>query len=255
VDGICAGYFPTWRLATPGSMVSDQAIKGTEMLQEYDLKHLPQDCTPVFEIIYPENQIVVDYHGKSFLALLAIFEHNGEEWHPRRVDQIAEMCGFRRPKRYDISPQSGDIPFEDNEEGYVFRFGNGQRVKCKSPRYMQLHRLLDNCSPKGVIDLIRGREYGTTINMLPKELVLRFDDIRAHVQGMHSGILTEASEGYRELTATVGIGSARKTQAAWIIENVRKELTGLVFGLLDGKDIDDNIWRMVLENVREEVAT
>lgn len=263
--------YPTWRLATPGSMSSDQAIEGTRMLNEwaetepneygmrplkcrYKLEHLPTDCTPVFEIVYPDNQIVVNYHGETFLALLAIFEHNGIEWHPRRVDQIAELCGFRRPKRYDIDLESGDIPFEENTEGYVARFGDGTRVKVKSPTYLRLHRLLDNLSPKGVIDLIRGREYGVTVKQLPKELVLRFDDVRAHVQGLHSQILTDAGERYRNLLEAVGDNASRKTQAAWVMGNVPNDLTGLIFGLLDDKDIHDNIWKMVVTKVKETNA-
>jgi RNA ligase len=109
INTVLGDPIPMWRLATPGSMESDQAIEGTRILNEwvdsetgkrptttsagwsvpkYDLQYLPTDCTPVFEIIYPENRIVVDYAGETFLSLLAIFEHNGVEWHPRRVDQI-----------------------------------------------------------------------------------------------------------------------------------------------------------------------
>lgn len=274
VDGV--GEVANWRLATPGSMESEQALYGTEMLNEwthdcpglafaetgeavmykrYKLEHLPLDCTPVFEIIYPENQIVVNYGDTRELVLLAIFEHNGTEWHPKRVDQIAELCGFRRPRRYDISADSlkrNSVPFEDNEEGYVCRFGDGTRVKIKSPRYLQLHRLLDNLSPKGVIELIRGREYGVTIQGLPNELVLRFDDIRAHVQGIHNEIHTEAAGHYACMMSELGENRPRKAYALWVQGNVPNALTGLVFSLLDGKEIDDNIWRMVLERVKEE---
>jgi RNA ligase len=252
---IYKGGVAQWRLATPGSMESDQAAEGTRMLRDYKLEHLPTDCTPVFEIIYPDNQIVVNYGGKTFLTLLAIFEHSGNEWHPRRVDQIAELCGFRRPKRYDIDLKSGDIPFEENAEGYVARFGDGTRVKVKSPVYLRLHRLLDNLSPKGVIDLIRGREYGTTVSQLPQELVLRFDDVRAHVQGLHNEILTTAGEQYRGLLEAVGGDAPRKDQAMWVTENVPREFTGLVFGMLDEKELDDGIWKMVLTKVRDAEKT
>ena len=271
------GSVPMWRLATPGSMESDQAIMGTRILNgsvpecegppthphsvaqetvsclpRYNLGHLPTDCTPVFEIIYPDNRIVVDYEGKTFLSLLAIFEHSGEEWHPRRVDQIAGLCGFHRPKRYKIDLQS-DIPFEDNTEGYVCRFGDGTRVKVKSPRYLQLHRLLDRCSAKGVIELMRGREYRVTLAMMPREMVLRFDDIRAHVQGIYNEINTEVCGHYRTMTDSLGPLAARKDCAVWIQTNVPKELTGFVFGMMDEKDIDDSLWRMVLEKVKADV--
>lgn len=269
LDGSCgAGYLDfknaesyrplheCWKLATPGSMESDQACEGTEILHngDYKLQYLPYDnCTPVFEIIYPENRIVVDYGGSRELVLLAIFEHNGQEWHPRRVDQIAELCGFRRPRRFDIDIK-GEIPFEDNSEGYVARFGNGFRVKIKSPTYLRIHRLLDHLSPKGVVELIRGKEYGVTLAQLPKEIAKDFDDVRAHVQGMFNTILTSAYENLTRLQDEVGANKPRKDYAEWIIANVTNAETGFVFALLDGKDIEDKVWKLVLERVRDEAG-
>jgi len=267
---VCHTEFPQWRLATPGSMESDQAIEGTKILHEtmmvgdetgadwpspkarYNLAALPQDCTPVFEIIYPENRIVVDYHGSRELVLLAIFEHNGVEWHPRRVDQIAEMCGFRRPRLYDFK-LDGDLPFEDNHEGFVVRFESGFRLKVKSPTYLRIHRLLNHLSPKGVIELVRGKEYGATVKQLPAAIAADFDDIRAYVQSLHDKLLTDSYERMRTLLGTPGVGDAsRKAQAQWIIDNVPNAETGFVFGLLDGKDIEDKIWTLVLHKVKDE---
>ena len=268
VDGSCGiGYLkgvqspldPTgilwnkWHLATPGSMESDQAIEGTRMLNagDYKLEHLPLDSTPVFEIIYPENRIVVDYDGKRELVLLAIFEHNGIEWHPCRVDQIASMCGFRRPQRYNIDLRS-EIPFEENSEGYVARFENGLRVKVKSPAYLRVHRLLNYLSPKGVIELMRGKEYGVTLRQLPKAIAADFDDVRAYVQGIYNGIYTRAHENLNRLREEHHALTHRRDLALWIQANVPNAESGFVFALLDHKDIEDKVWKLVLEQVREE---
>lgn len=258
LDGSCgAGYLDSdgcWALATPGSMESVQAKQGTLMLRTMYFKALqilPRDCTPVFEIIYPGNRIVVDYKGELKLVLLAIFEHNGEEWHPRRVDKIAENCGFDRPKVYNFDI-SGDIPFEENAEGYVVRFGNGLRVKIKSPTYLRIHRLLDYLSPKGVVELIRGKEYGATVEQLPDSIVRDFDDVRAHVQGMFYEINNSAKDHLASMEYYLGFNKNRKDQALWIQKNVPNELTGFVFGLLDNKDIEDGIWRLVIERVKQE---
>jgi RNA ligase len=255
--------YPIWHIATPGSMESDQAIEGTAILNQrisrtnlglspgmptYALEHLPLDCTPVFEIIYPENRVVVDYGTTRELVLLAIFEHNGEEWHPRRVDQIAELCGFRRPRRYDIDLR-GDIPFEENSEGYVARFGDGTRVKIKSPTYLRIHRLLNHLSPKGVVELIRGHEYGATVSQLPKEIAKDFDDIRAYVQSVYNEIYNHAHINHNAVMKQIGVNQPRKKYAEWIIDNVPNAETGFVFALLDGKDIEDKVWKLVLEKV------
>jgi RNA ligase len=272
VDGVTAGYMPSWRLATPGSMESEQAVEGTKILYstvdhtiirpyfleyppilkpKYRLEHLPIDCTPVFEIIYPANRIVVDYGEVRELVLLAIFEHNGIEWHPRRVDQIAERCGFRRPQRYNVDLQ-GEIPFDDNSEGYVARFENGLRVKIKSPGYLRIHRLLNSLSPKGVVELIRGKEYGSVLSQLPKEIAKDFDDVRAYVQGIYNRILTDAHEHHNSLLQNMGTDATRRQYALWIQANVPNAECGFVFALLDGKDIEYKIWKLVLEKVKEE---
>lgn len=253
VDGSCGiGYwtddYGEWRLATPGSLESDQAKQGSFMLTfHYDWSALPPNCTPVFEIVYPENRIVVDYKGETFLSLLAIFELNGEEWHPRRVDQIAEKCGFRRPKRYNIDLRS-EIPFEENHEGFVARFESGLRVKVKSPAYLRVHRLLNYMSPKGVIELIRGKEYGVTLLELPTGIQRDFDDIRAYVQTMHDKLRIQAED----IASRIPAVEDRKTKALWIQANTPNQLTGIVFGLMDGKSMNDKIWKIVLEKVKDE---
>lgn len=256
VDGSCGiGYFidRMWYLATPGSMESDQAKMGSHMLGNYCCSHLPTNCTPVFEIVYPENRIVVDYSGEMFLSLLAIFEHDGTEWHPSRVDQIAAKCGFKRPRRYSVSLR-GEIPFEENSEGYVARFSSGLRVKVKSPAYLRIHKLLNHMSPKGVIELIRGNEYRTTVKDLPPYLARDLDDIRAYVQGLHNRIKHEAEDCRNLMLEKLGMLCPRKEYALYIQANVPNELTGFVFALLDGKEIEDKIWRLVLEKVKDEKA-
>ena len=79
-----------------------------------------------------------------------------------------------------------------------------------------------------------------------------FDDIRAAVQQMHNDRLTYAGERLRALNEAVPESAGRKAQAAWIIENVRNDSTGLVFGLLDGKDIEEGIWKLVLESIKSD---
>lgn len=249
LDGSCGAMFrhPEHgvRLSTPGSMQSDQAIAGTNILHNcrwggdfiYDI---PDNCTPVFEIIYPENRIVVDYDKRVDLVLLAIFDFNGEEWHQDRVDAIAAKHGISRPKRYDLDLDN--IAFSDNEEGYVCLFGNGLRVKIKSPTYLRVHRLLNYLSPKGVIELIRGREYRTTLAQLPDSIQCDFDDIRAHVQTTFDEIRNQVEAFH----ASVPSGT-RKDQALWITSCVARDLQGLVFSKLDDKDITEGVWRLVLK--------
>lgn len=258
LDGSCAIFYKyngRWCAATPGSLESEQAQYAEKIAYNEQLKYidslncLPEEVTPIFEVIYPANKIVVSYGDEEFLCLLGIMEHSGKEWHQSRVDLFALENNIRRPKRYNIDLRS-DIPFNDNEEGYVFRFASGLRVKVKSPTYLRIHRLLNYMSPKGVIELIRGHEYGTTVKQLPQAIACDFDDIRAYVQSQYDCLKNKVQDYFGQLIAQKL--TVRKDIALWIQANVPNELTGLVFATLDGKSIEDQIWRLVAEKVKDE---
>ena len=66
--------------ASRGSFTSDQSKVGWEILKGMDYKNLKRGVTYLFEIIYPENRIVVDYGDTEKLVLLGAVETStGEE--------------------------------------------------------------------------------------------------------------------------------------------------------------------------------
>ena len=75
--GIMYEHEGEFKIATRGSFDSDQAIWATEFIQSK--KRHPKDTvgeyTLLFEIIYPDNRIVVDYGQREDLVLLAL-RHN-----------------------------------------------------------------------------------------------------------------------------------------------------------------------------------
>lgn len=54
-----------------------------------------------------------------------------------------------------------------------------------------------------------------------------------------------AAPGLHPAGVELGSEPSRKDQAIWISKTVIPEIRGLVFPLLDGKDISDAIWRML----------
>lgn len=73
--GIWFCYNKSWMMATRGSFISEQARVGQDMAYEYGLQ---TKCDPsktyCFEILYPQNKLVVDYKGRRELVLLAIID-------------------------------------------------------------------------------------------------------------------------------------------------------------------------------------
>ena len=112
-------------------------------------------CTYVFEIIYPDNQIVVDYRGYEGLVLLSMFSNNGcYEFPPKVVDNEAATLGVRRPKTYDFEKVSEVVQaakhLPKDDEGFVVQFQSGTRVKIKGDEYCRIHKLLAHHSPIAV---------------------------------------------------------------------------------------------------------
>ena len=134
--------------------------------------------------------------------------------------------------------------FEENTEGYVVRYENGFRLKIKSPIYSQIHKLLGYLSPKGVIELLQGKEYGITIKQLPPAIAKSFDDIRGIVTGKYYEFTNEVER----LFTLVPEGS-KKDKALWVQANVPQFLQGQVFAKINGKDISYKMWDIVLENL------
>lgn len=85
-------------IATRGSFASEQALVATEMLhtQYADvISLLEKSKTYLFEIIYPENRIVLDYVNERKLVLLAIVDTE------IGVEIPLENIGFEMINRYD----------------------------------------------------------------------------------------------------------------------------------------------------------
>jgi RNA ligase len=138
-----------YRIATRGHFDSPQAEWATDFLNNYlDLAGLPQELTLLFEIIYPENRVVIDYGNREDLVLLAARNRFTGDYLPFFPDlyELAQRYGFTLPKVYsfnDISQileKTGQL--DANEEGYVVEFSDGSRFKFKGDRYLELQKLI-----------------------------------------------------------------------------------------------------------------
>ena len=140
------------QIATRGSFTSDQAVHATKLFQER-YSALPWEAdkyTYLFEVIYPENRIVVDYAGLDDLVLLAVIDtQTGQdvplpEWFPNRVTTYDGIT--------DLSALKGMA--KDNEEGFVVRFSSGLRIKVKFDEYVRLHRLITGVNARRIWELL-----------------------------------------------------------------------------------------------------
>lgn len=270
LDGSCGNAYMrdgSIYVATPGSMESEQAVFATSWLQEHllarkqyaDFARELEKCTPVFEILWPDNpgSNVVNYGEREELVLLAIRLHNGQEIMPHMVDAFAEKYGFSRPLEFDHDLTADiDQHIGENEEGYVIYFPMSQlRVKVKSDLYKMLHKMLDKLNPKGILELIEGREYRYLHNVLSecnKELAAQADDIAAALRRRFFELKYAAEDMYEQVICIEHRDkrTQRKKQAAYIQKESPSEVWGLVFAMLDNKFEDSLVWQAVKRGLK-----
>lgn len=143
--GILYWYEDTPYIATRGSFSSEQAIYATNVLlpQYIDyIKQFDKSNTYLFEIIYPDNQIVVDYGEQERLVLLACLSDEGE----LNIDNIDYPDKIEEVNYTLEEMLAMDV---ENQEGFVI-VQNGNRVKVKFDNYVRLHRILTGVT-KGTI--------------------------------------------------------------------------------------------------------
>jgi len=159
--GILFYYENEWIMATRGSFTSPQAIKGKEILNKHDISAWRKDNTYLFEIIYPENRIVVDYGQEEKLVLLGGFHtETGYEIPYSSLFFMAE-CGFelaRLWKTWDEDWKTLQKEISKQDEGYVVRFKNGFRMKIKGDEYVRLHKLLTNISSRDIWEHLKDKK-------------------------------------------------------------------------------------------------
>ncbi len=240
--GICFHYADEWHMATRGSFVSEQAIKGRELLEKYDYKNgMIPGYTYLFEIIYPENRIVIDYGDAEKLVVLGAY--NNETGNEVSVVEMTNE-GFEVVTRYNTFGEGFDElkrEISNSKEGYVIRFRNGMRMKIKGDEYVRLHRILTNFSTTDIWELLRTNgnmdefldrvpdEFDNWVRMTVLELKAHFENIK-----FRSSIDFEYYKGE---------SNGDKKQFALLIKD--NEYRSILFSMWDGKSYEDTIWKMI----------
>ena len=170
-------YYTEWIFASRGSFTSVQAIKGKNMLHNFDLSYFDKNLTYIFEIIYPENRIVVNYNDKESLIFLAAFDKTGKEYD---VIEYIMSLNIEVVKEYTKNdPFLLKAQDTDNKEGYVIKFDNGERIKIKFDNYIKLHKTISNLTIKNVFEWIKnGENIDNIIEKIPDEYHSWFNKIK-----------------------------------------------------------------------------
>jgi hypothetical protein len=238
-----------WHMATRGSFTSEQAIKGMEIVKRYNYDKI---CVPgytyLFEIIYPENRIVVDYGKEERLVLLGVMNRRGEEFpYEEMVDEGWDIVMKYKTWGEDWETLKKEI--SKNNEGYVIRFSGGMRMKIKGDEYVRLHRILTNFSTKDIWELLRNNEqlepflervpdeFDAWVKGVVRDLKYSFFQIDERAGKMHD-YFRYGKYNDSEVEPT-------KKEFAEYIKQFPTELASVMFKMWDKRPYDYIIWNMI----------
>lgn len=242
----------SYKIATRGSFDSPQAQWATEYLnRNHYLKDLPSNLTLLFEIIYPDNQVVVNYNGEEALYLLAARNRfMGDYIGSNYVDFFAANYGFNRPTKYnffnieDIKLLLPDL--SSGKEGFVVLFSDGQRFKFKGARYLELHRLISSLSFKNTIPLVKNNTHRVVRDQIPDEFLAEYDNWVNEIINTVSLIKTTSVICFNDAPK-----QSRKEFALYVMDKC-KSVAPVLFAMLDGKS-DDEIESIIYKLAFREV--
>lgn len=241
-----------YAIATRGSFHSEQAAWATEFYQSYieDLAFMNvktefffdplPNKTYLFEIVYPENRIVVDYGEYKGLVLIDVIdnetgysdlqEFDDCAW-PDKVTRVS-MGGF----------DSGDVvDIADGNEGFVYLWPErNYRTKMKSAQYVELHKLISHLSEKSVWEaLMAGKTLDQIKAGLPDEFYGFIDKVYTEISDNALSIVFEVQEAFASVRNKIDKQLARheipRKEFALAIKD--HPLKKYLFLALDGKPI------------------
>ena len=222
-------------VATRGSFVSEQAIVATELLNTKYADSIPlldKTKTYLFEIIYPENRIVLDYGTERKLVLLAIIDiQTGDEF-------PLEDIGFEIVKKYDGLNDLQQLKAleEDNREGFVVKFKSGYRLKVKFEEYQRIHKIVTQVSTLSIWEYIKeGQDLTPILEKVP-------DEFYEWVKATHAELLKNYAEIEAQAQKDFRVLENRKETALYFLTC---EYPAILFKMLDNQEYSSIIWKLL----------
>lgn len=233
-------------ISTRGSFISEQAVVANEILwKKYRGYSFDPGLTYLWEIVYPENKIVVDYKGLRDIVLLEVTRTSDGRSVGR--DEVAEIGGeIGCPVVESVEVKRDQLTSYrklnlSDSEGIVIKFKkNDERYKIKFEEYLRLHRLVTGVNTKTVWEFLSScksleellynvpDEFYTWVRSTAKDLREEYDrtDLKA-----------------REIFNQVGVKKDRRNYASEFSKY--KDYSPILFRMLDNKPYGDIIWRKV----------
>ncbi|MEO8535136.1 MAG: RNA ligase [Flavobacterium sp.] len=222
-------------IASRGSFASDQSDKANEMLHgkyKESWSLLDKNKTYLFEIIYPQNRIVLDYGVSEELVLLAVIDtQSGAEFSLQDI-------GFPIVEKYDGIKDIRTLSAlnTDNKEGFVIKYANNFRVKIKFEEYLRLHRIITQVSNLNIWEYLKtSQPMEEVLERVPDEFFDWVKQTKGDLENQYLIIENQCKADFKVL-------ESRKETALYFLTC---KYSGVLFAMLDNRDYSGNIWKMI----------
>jgi RNA ligase len=241
-------YDGGWVVASRGSFTSEQAVAASKIFFDKLEHNFSIGITYLFEFTANWNRIVVDYGDEDNLTLLGAIRTNDEtEATYEQLEMIAKGANCDVVKKYDgiqdYTTLKGII--KDDQEGFVVRFSNGDRIKIKGEEYLRLHKVMTNLSTTAVWEVLSN---GVNLDDLLKDVP---DEFYGKVKEYEKSLIVQFNrfeeEYQNHFDSIKGLG----TRKFFAQTALKFQHPSILFGMLDGKDTSPIIWKIIKPEFRK----
>lgn len=222
-------------IASRGSFSSDQSDKGNEMLHgkyKDSWPLLDKSKTYLFEIIYPENRIVLDYGKSEELVLLAIIDTQSGEEFP------LEDIGFPIVQKFDGVKDIKTLSAlnQNNKEGFVIKYANNFRVKIKFEEYIRLHRIITQISNLNIWEFLKdNKPFDEILEQVPDEFFNWVKQTKADLERDYKIIEDKCRTDFKILET--------RKETAFYFQTC--PYPKVLFSMLDEREYSEIIWKLI----------
>lgn len=257
LDGSLGISYPTpdgLQISTAGGFQSPQAAHATALYREkYEGNWKPRKgVTYLWEIIYPENRIVVNYDDEDDIHLLgAVNIRTGnsipiselKEWKWKKATEYSNMKSLE---------EVVGAPDRSNHEGYIVHFTEtNTRVKLKHEEYLRHHKYATGINSRRIWEMLRDDDdMGSWIQNAPEEFEGYISETKADIQGKFDNEVARIHSTYKTFSESLPEDISSKDYAQAVNSQVPHADKGLFFKLKSNGNLDNaqtlkNIWDRV----------
>lgn len=249
-----------WHGTTRGSLNSDIGVIGQQILDSYIHSGLVMhpDYTYLAELIYKENQIVVNYGDDRKLVLLGVRHRRAghvyqPDWIVDRFQGGLTIKPFEVARRWSFATKEEMTAWLNQTkgtefEGFVVHFSDGSIFKFKSEDYMRLHRIIAQFTFKRVLEAVQQHQEEEIRKALPEELIPEFDKFYWTIDDKVDDIVATVSAVVRKAPK-----QSRKEFALYLQQYYKGTIAlKYAFKYIDLDMNDDRLHEHVLQSLRPD---